>query len=63
MNGADLIAEAIAWALDAKSDDEGVEVTVWIVGQDGRKRRMVRRVKTAPNHTPIVEGEMPDGAR
>lgn len=55
MTGVDLIAQAVEAALDAKSADEGVEVAVYVVAQDGRRLSLVRRIKTAPNHTPIVE--------
>lgn len=55
MNGVKLIEEAVERALVTKSDDEGIEVVVYIVAQNDRRLRMVRRIKTAPNHTPIVE--------
>ena len=57
-DGLTLIREAVERALDTKSEDEGVEVAVYVVSQQGERLRLIRRVMTAPNHTPLVE----DGA-
>ncbi len=40
VSGLDVIREAVERALDNKHDEEGVEVAVYIVAQDGRRLRM-----------------------
>lgn len=55
VNGIELVREAVERALDVKGDDEGVEVAVYITSQQGTRCRLVRRLKTAPNHTPAIE--------